>query len=108
MTRRARPPRCARPGSRPCSRSGSSTEDEEPMPPSAAKPGDVVDGFRLEQELPLATTSALWRVSRPDYDGPLLMKVPRLERGANPINIVGFEAEQMILPKLSGPRSSRA
>jgi eukaryotic-like serine/threonine-protein kinase len=77
------------------------------MPLSAPRPGDVVDGFRLEQELPLATTSALWRVSRPDCDGPLLMKVPRLERGANPINIVGFEAEQMILPKLSGPHVPR-
>ncbi|HEY2184961.1 MAG TPA: serine/threonine-protein kinase, partial [Xanthobacteraceae bacterium] len=38
---------------------------------------------------------------------PLLMKIPRLEHGANPINIVGFEAEQMILPKLSGPHVPR-
>ena len=35
------------------------------------------------------------------------MKIPRLEHGANPINIVGFEAEQMILPKLSGPHVPR-
>jgi eukaryotic-like serine/threonine-protein kinase len=77
------------------------------MPASTAKTGDVIGGFRLEEQLPLATTSALWRVSRPDSDAPLLMKIPRLEHGANPINIVGFEAEQMILPKLSGPHVPR-
>jgi nucleotide-binding universal stress UspA family protein len=33
------------------------------------------------------------------------MKIPRLEHGANPINIIGFEAEQMILPTLSGPHA---
>jgi serine/threonine protein kinase len=71
------------------------------------QPGDVVAGFRLEEELPLAATAAFWRVSRAADDLPLLMKIPRLEQGANPINIVGFEAEQMILPKLSGPHVPR-
>ena len=71
------------------------------------QPGDVVAGFRLEEELPLAATAAFWRVSRAADDPPLLMKIPRLEHGANPINIVGFEAEQMILPKLSGPHVPR-
>jgi len=71
---------------------------------SAFEKGAVVDGFRLEEPLPLAATAAFWRVSRPGDEMPLLMKVPRLEHGASPINIVGFEAEQMILPKLSGGR----
>ncbi len=71
------------------------------------QPGDVVAGFRLEEELPLAATAAFWRVSRAADDPPLLMKIPRLEHGANPINIVGFEVEQMILPKLSGPHVPR-
>jgi serine/threonine protein kinase len=73
--------------------------------------GDVVAGFRLEEQLPLAATAAFWRVSRAAAetaaDPPLVMKIPRLEHGANPINIVGFEAEQMILPKLSGPHVPR-
>src|SRR5262249_39246788 len=64
--------------------------------------GELVDGFRLEEELPLAATAAFWRVSQAGSDTPLLMKIPRLEHGANPINIVSFEAEQMILPKLTG------
>src|SRR5215470_8324220 len=66
------------------------------------EPGAVIDGFRLEEELPLAATAAFWRVSQEGSDTPLVMKIPRLEPGANPINIVGFEVEQMILPKLSG------
>jgi non-specific serine/threonine protein kinase len=77
------------------------------MPAASLKPGDVVGGFRLEEQLPLAATSELWRVSRANDAAPLLMKIPRLEHGANPINIVGFEAEQMILPQLSGPHAPR-
>jgi nucleotide-binding universal stress UspA family protein len=77
------------------------------MPTSEWTSGTVIDGFRLEQQLPLATTAAFWRVSRADSDMPLLMKIPRLEHGANPINIVGFEVEQMILSKLSGPHVPR-
>jgi nucleotide-binding universal stress UspA family protein len=69
--------------------------------------GTVVDGFRIEEPLPVAATAEFWRVSRPDIELPLIMKIPRLEHGANPINIVGFEAEQMILPKLSGPHMPR-
>ena len=34
---------------------------------------------------------------------PLLMKVPILHEGEDPAAIVGFEMEQMILPRLTGP-----
>jgi len=74
---------------------------------SRLQQGAVIDGFRLEEELPLAATAAFWRVSQEGSDTPLVMKIPRLEAGANPINIVGFEVEQMILPKLSGPHVPR-
>ena len=74
---------------------------------SSRAQGEFVDGFRLEEELPPAATAAFWRVSQAGSDAPLLMKTPRLEHGANPINIVSFEAEQMILPKLSGPHVPR-
>ena len=67
--------------------------------------GELVDDFRLEESLPLATTATFWRVSRANEPGRMLMKVPRL--GANPSNIVAFEAEQMILAKLSGPHVPR-
>ena len=71
------------------------------------EPGAVIDGFRLQEELPLAATAAFWRVSQDGSDALLVMKIPRLESGANPINIVGFEVEQMILPKLSGSHVPR-
>jgi nucleotide-binding universal stress UspA family protein len=69
--------------------------------------GAVIDGFRLEEELPLAATAAFWRVSQSAGGMPLVMKIPRLKHGANPINIVAFESEQMILPKLFGPHVPR-
>ena len=51
--------------------------------------------------------AALWRVSEPGIDMPMLMKVPYLGEGADPAAIVSFEMEQMILPRLSGPHVPR-
>lgn len=82
---------------------GCSGADQMPV----LEKGTVIDGFRLEERLPRATTAAFWRVSKAGAESPLLMKLPRLEHGANPINIVAFETEQMILPKLSGPHVPR-
>ena len=47
--------------------------------------------------------ATLWSVTWPDSDTPMLMKVPRVSEGEDPAAIVGFEMEQMILPRLSGP-----
>ena len=65
--------------------------------------GEVIDGFRLEAPLDPGGMANFWRVSRADIDMPMVMKVPLLRRGEDPITIVGFEVEQMILPRLSGP-----
>lgn len=70
-------------------------------------PGEVVDGFRLEEPLKPGGMSNLWRVSRDDIAFPLLMKIPFLRGGASPIGIVGFEVEGMILPRLSGAHVPR-
>jgi nucleotide-binding universal stress UspA family protein len=67
------------------------------------QPGVVVDGFRLDERTHSGGMAALWRVSRPGAAMPMLMKVPRIGEGADPAAIVGFEMEQMILPRLSGP-----
>ncbi len=66
------------------------------------EPGVMVDGFRLEQLVHRGGMAMLWRVTRPDLPGPVLMKVPRIGEGADPAAIVSFEMEQMIMPKLSG------
>ena len=76
--------------------------------------GQVIDGFRLERHLHQGGMAHLWQVSTVEADSangmppgsdnlmPLIMKVPRILGGEDPTSIVGFEVEQMILPKLSG------
>src|SRR5216683_2648592 len=69
--------------------------------------GEVIDGFRLEAPLDPGGMANFWRVSRADAEFPMVMKVPLLRRGEDPITIVGFEVEQMILARLSGPHVPR-
>jgi eukaryotic-like serine/threonine-protein kinase len=69
--------------------------------------GQVIDGFRLEQSLEAGGMATFWRVSRPGTDMPLVMKIPLMRRGEDPLTIVGFEAEQMILARLTGPHVPR-
>jgi serine/threonine protein kinase len=84
------------------------------------KQGQIVGGFRLDAPLDRGGMAGFWRASRadagagnpdpPDEDPPsfpMLMKVPLLRRGEDPISIVGFEVEQMILSRLSGPHVPR-
>lgn len=74
------------------------------MPDNRLEPGMVVDGFRLEERLHKGGMAILWRVTRVDGDNtqPLLMKIPILGDNNDPAAIVGFEVEQMIMPKLTG------
>ncbi|HEY1312007.1 MAG TPA: bifunctional serine/threonine-protein kinase/universal stress protein [Pseudolabrys sp.] len=64
--------------------------------------GVVIDGFRLEEVIHEGSMAMLWRVTRTDADTPMLMKVPRIGEDSDPAAIVGFEMEQMILPRLAG------
>src|SRR5262249_24245362 len=80
---------------------------------------EVIDGFGLDAPLDAGGMAQFWAVSRADAaatgpadadaaDGdltpfPMVMKVPLLRHGEDPVTIVGFEVEQMILPRLSGP-----
>jgi eukaryotic-like serine/threonine-protein kinase len=65
-------------------------------------PGDVIGGFRLEQKFHHGGMGTLWMVSRADIAAPLVMKLPFLLPGDDPLTIVSYETEQMILPRLSG------
>ncbi|MBI1751043.1 MAG: universal stress protein [Acidobacteria bacterium] len=69
--------------------------------------GDVLDGFLIEEGIHRGGMASLWAVSHPDIPGPLMMKVPKMSEGVDPAAIVGFEMEQMILPRLSGPHVPR-
>ena len=64
--------------------------------------GDIVDGFQLEAQMPAGGMAGFWRVRHPDFSLPLIMKIPLLRAGEDPITIVGYEMEHMILPRLSG------
>jgi len=79
---------------------------ESPVGPFAA-PGRSIDGFTLEQPVHVGRRSTLWRVRREGGGLPLLMKL--LNRGGlgEPAAIIGFEVEQMILPRLRGPHFPR-
>ncbi|HEU0199467.1 MAG TPA: bifunctional serine/threonine-protein kinase/universal stress protein [Burkholderiaceae bacterium] len=80
--------------------------------PRALAVGDVLDGFRLEQHLHRGGMANLWRVANIDpARAPLptaaAMKIPLLRGEMDPTAIVGFEVEQMIMPRLAGPHVPR-
>jgi eukaryotic-like serine/threonine-protein kinase len=66
------------------------------------KPDAIIDGFRIEECIHRGGMATLWSVWRAGETMPLLMKVPKIAEGEDPAAIVGFEMEQMILPRLSG------
>ena len=65
--------------------------------------GKTLDGFLIGEKIHQGGMAEIWDVSRPDIDVPLVMKIPLILDGDDPTMIVGFEQEQMILPRLSGP-----
>jgi nucleotide-binding universal stress UspA family protein len=71
--------------------------------------GELIDNFKLQRHLHQGGMAHLWKVVAVDSDDPmdLIMKVPRILGGEDPASIVGFEVEQMILPKLAGPHVPR-
>src|SRR5437016_6984082 len=73
------------------------------MTKSRIEPGTVIDGFVIGEQVHSGGMATLWSVTHPDIPAPLLMKIPRVSEGEDPSAIVGFEMEQMILPRLSGP-----
>ncbi|MCU0887197.1 MAG: bifunctional serine/threonine-protein kinase/universal stress protein [Rubritepida sp.] len=61
---------------------------------AAFAPGEVVHRGGM---------AVLLAATHPARGEPILVKRPRLAEGEDPAAIVGFEMEQMILPRLSGP-----
>lgn len=66
-------------------------------------PGVVIDGFELQSKFAKGGMGNLWHATKPGFDFELVMKVPFLDPGADVSTIVGFEVEEMILKRLSGP-----
>jgi serine/threonine protein kinase len=65
-------------------------------------PGMVIDGFELQEHLGTGGMAQLWTVTHADHPMPLVMKIPLLVDSDDPLPIVCFETEQMIMPRLVG------
>jgi nucleotide-binding universal stress UspA family protein/predicted Ser/Thr protein kinase len=67
------------------------------------KPGDYVGGFHVEGRIRSGGMGAVYRVSGPGSDRPMVMKVPRLGYDEDASAVVSYEVEQMVLGALHGP-----
>ncbi len=69
--------------------------------------GLVIDGFTLGAKLHTGGFATIWDVTHADHTGPMVMKVPTILDGDDGPTIVGFEVEQMIMPRLAGAHVPR-
>jgi hypothetical protein len=53
--------------------------------PHRLEPGQILDGFRLEERLHQGGMAVIWRVTHPDHDPlPMIMKIPLIAYGEGP------------------------
>lgn len=69
--------------------------------------GLELDGFVFETRLHQGGMGSLWRARQVNSDETCVIKIPFLGDGEDASTIVGFEVEQMIMPRLSGPHVPR-
>lgn len=69
--------------------------------------GQVIDGFTLEERMPSGGMASLWRARHPDLDVAAVLKIPFLDPGQDVSVVIGYEVEEMILKRLSGPHVPR-
>ena len=67
------------------------------------EPGLQIDGFTLGERLHQGGFATIWDVTHALYRTPMIMKIPTIMDGYDGPTIVGFEVEQMIMPRLVGP-----
>ena len=70
--------------------------------PVRPHPGLEIDGFTLGEQLHQGGFATIWDVTHALYRTPMVMKVPTILDGYDGPTIVGFEVEQMIMPRLTG------
>jgi serine/threonine protein kinase len=69
--------------------------------------GLTIDGFTLGDPLHEGGFATIWAVTHPLYRTPMILKAPKILDGDDGPTIVGFEIEQMIMPRLTGPHVPR-
>lgn len=72
-----------------------------------AAEGLELDGFVFETKIHQGGMGALWRARNKANGETLVIKIPFLGDGEDASTIVGFEVEQMIMPRLTGPHVPR-
>ena len=77
------------------------------MPAIRPVEGLELDGFVFEKRLHQGGMGSLWRARNVVTGEPLVIKIPFLGDGEDASTIVGFEVEQMIMPRLTGPHVPR-
>jgi len=70
---------------------------------SRLQPGTVLDGFTIGECVHDGGMGFIYRVTGPQADFPMMMKVPRVGQGQPVEGIVGFEMEAMMLERLRSP-----
>ncbi|OYU39141.1 MAG: serine/threonine protein kinase [Pseudorhodobacter sp. PARRP1] len=75
--------------------------------PVRPHPGLEIDGFTLGEQLHKGGFATIWDVTHALYRTPMVMKVPTILDGYDGPTIVGFEVEQMIMPRLTGVHAPR-
>lgn len=70
-------------------------------------PGSVIDGFELLEHLTTGGMAQIWAARRAGDPTPLVMKIPLMRDSDDPLPIVAYETEQMIMPRLGGPHVPR-
>ena len=71
------------------------------------QPGTTIDRLTLGEKLATGGMASLWRATSPDFTYPLVVKIPFRDPGGDVSAIVGYEAEEMIHKRLSGPHVPR-
>lgn len=67
------------------------------------EPGSVLEGFELLERLPSGGMASIWRARKSGLDVPVIVKMPFLDPGQDVSVIIGYEMEEMISRRLSGP-----
>lgn len=64
--------------------------------------GETIDGFTVSEFLAESEAATLYRVTHPDHQMVIVMKVPKLNKNLQPSTYAGFESESRILSGLYG------
>lgn len=66
------------------------------------EPGGTIDGFKVGELYNEGGMAHLYHTTHPDWDIPLLMKVPKIKSGGPLSSFVAFEMEQRVMARLKG------